>query len=105
MTPLKLIDTINMVHMLRDIVDPRATLNKIVIFLTIIRDEHVTLKELERQLDIERSVVNKNLTALIESNLIVLTTEPIDMRKKRVHLTLKGTALAHRLFMITTTEV
>ncbi len=49
-------------------------------------------------LRIERSVVNKNLTALIENGLIVLTTEQTDMRKKRVHLTLKGNALAHKLF-------
>ena len=98
MTVLKLVETINMVHTLRNVIDPRATLNKIVVFLHVIRDEHTTLKELEQCLDIERSVVNKNLTALIENDLIVLTTEQTDMRKKRVHLTLKGNALAHRLF-------
>ena len=85
-------------HTLRNVIDPRATLNKIVVFLHVVRDEHTTLKELEQCLDIERSVVNKNLTALIENGLIVLTTEQTDMRKKRVHLTLKGNALAHRLF-------
>ncbi len=98
MTVFKLVETINMVHTLRNVIDPRATLNKIVVFLHVIRDEHTTLKELEQRLDIERSVVNKNLTALIENGLIVLTTEQTDMRKKRVHLTFKGSALAHRLF-------
>ena len=98
MTVFKLVETINMVHTLRNVIDPRATLNKIVVFLHVIRDEHTTLKELEQCLDIERSVVNKNLTALIENDLIVLTTDQTDMRKKRVHLTLKGNALAHRLF-------
>ena len=100
MTVLKLVETINMVHTLRNVIDPRATLNKIVVFLHVIRDEGTTLKELEQCLDIERSVVNKNLTALIENDLIVLTTEQTDKRKKRVHLTLKGNALAHRLFNI-----
>ena len=104
MTVFKLVETINMVHTLRNVIDPRATLNKIVVFLHVIRDEHTTLKELEQCLDIERSVVNKIISSLVQSGLVSLTTEHVDVRRKRVHLTTKGTALAHRLFNIETPQ-
>ena len=99
---------IKFVSMFREM-DADLPLTTVAVFLTVVKNENMTMKEMSKFLNISQSSCSRNVAYLSQYhrlhkpglNLLVSREDPMERRRKIVRLTSKGRRFVEKLGVMT----